>query len=148
MSQRLSDSEFKDIYSRVPRLCVDLVIRTPSGVILSLRKLPSWNGLWHLPGGTILYKEPAEKTVHRIAKSELGADVSIKKVLGYIEFPSEEATRGYGWSVSIVFLCELESDKIKTSNHDSYEIRAFTEIPENIVPEHKEFLTRNWKEIF
>ena len=52
-----SSEEFRSIYSKVPRLCVEVIIKTSGGIVLSLRKLPSWHGKWHIPGGTVYYKE-------------------------------------------------------------------------------------------
>ena len=90
-----SHEEFKNIYSRVPRLCVELVVKTPEGVILSLRKLPSYRGKWHIPGGTVFYKEKVTDAVKRVAAEELGIEVSIRELLGYIDYDSEEKERGF-----------------------------------------------------
>lgn len=43
--------EYKEIFSKVPRLCVAVVIKTNEGIVMMLRKLPSWHNQWHLPGG-------------------------------------------------------------------------------------------------
>ena len=139
--------EFKAIYSRVPRLCVALIVRTPQGVVLTLRSLPTWMGMWHTPGGTVLYKEPIPKAAEHIALQELGVEVTILKNLGYMEFPSEERERGFGWSVSIGLLCEIASGKLLEKTAEASAIRAFTELPENTLAEHKTFLTEHWKEI-
>ena len=90
----LTIKEFKEIYSKVSRATVSLVIKTNKGIALSLRNLPSWRNKWHLPGGTIFYKETVENAVKRKAKEELGIKVKIVKLLGYIEYPSEEKERG------------------------------------------------------
>ena len=148
MNHPFSDLEFKEIFSRVPRLCVDLVVRTPRGIILTLRSLPTWNNLWHTPGGTVRYKETIANAAKRVAKSELGVAVTILKTLGYMEFPSEEKERGFGWSVSIALLCELQSGELVGKNDEASDMRAFTELPENTLSEHRVFLTEHWDEIF
>lgn len=147
MAHPFSEAEFKDIFSRVPRLCVDLVVRTPEGVVLTLRSLPTWNGLWHTPGGTVFYKESVVDAVHRVAQDEIGVKVTILKMLGYMEFQSEENERGYGFSVSITFLCEIASGTFLEKTSEASEIRAFTEVPEKMIPEQKTFLTEHWEEI-
>jgi len=85
-----SPEEFKAVCSKVPRLGVDLVIIMRNGIVLTLRDLPSWKGQWHLPGGTVFYKETLEEAVARVARDELGISVSIEKMLGYIEYAEEK----------------------------------------------------------
>ena len=142
-----SSQEFKAIYSKVPRLCVDLVIKTPKGVVLSLRKLPSWYGKWHLPGGTVLYKEKIAETIARVAEEELGIEVVVKKLLGYIEYPSEEKERGFGWGITMAFLCSSNMFKAKPNNDDASEIKIFEQLPKNLIEEQGDFLRSVWSEI-
>lgn len=104
--------------------------------------------MWHTPGGTVRYKETITDAAARVAKSELGVEVTILKTLGYMEFPSEEKERGFGWSVSISLLCELQSGELVGKNEEASDMRAFTELPENTLSEHKVFLTEHWDEIF
>lgn len=139
-SHPLTSKEFRDTYSRVPRLCVDLVIKAPSGIVLTLRKIPSWQGQWHFPGGTVLYKELIEQAIHRISDEEVGVDVTATSMLGYIEYTDEQAERGFGWTVSLVFLCKTESTEFRRENYDASDIRAFTELPENLIAEQRKFL--------
>ena len=138
-TKMLTEDEFRDIYSRVPRLCADLVIETPTGLVLTLRKLDSWNNLWHLPGGTVFYKETIEQAVNRIAKEEINVQVTIKKLLGYMEFPSEEKARGFGWSIGLVVLCEIVEGQLK-KNEETSDVKIFSRLPENMIPEHVDFL--------
>lgn len=42
-------------------------------------------------------------TVKRIALEELGASVNVGKLLGYIEYTSEEKERGFGYTITMVF---------------------------------------------
>ena len=138
----LSREEFKEIYSKVPRLCVEVVIKTHGGVVLGLRKLPSWQGMWHFPGGALDYNETIAEAVERIAKDEIGVSVTMDKLLGYIEYPSEKKERGFGWSVSLAILCRPESEEFRPDNFNSSEIKVFSELPENMVVEQKEFLIK------
>jgi ADP-ribose pyrophosphatase YjhB (NUDIX family) len=136
--------QFREIYSKVPRVSVDLVIQTPNGIVLTLRKLPSWNGLWHLPGVTVLYKEPVERAVRRCAREEAGAAVTVEKLLGYLEYPSEEQQRGFGSTVSLVFLCKATNTVLR-ANREAAKIKAFSELsklPVNIIDEHRPILEK------
>lgn len=142
----LPPKEFKSIYSKVPRLCVDLIIKTQGGVLLTLRSLPDWKGYWHIPGGTVRYKETLEQAVTRIAQEELHMSVEILKSLGYIEYPSEEKERGFGWSVSIPILCVPKSEEFSVGEGAS-EVKVFTELPDTMVPEQRTFLTIHWADL-
>ncbi len=130
--------EFKEIYSKVPRLCVDLIIKKEGKILLILRQKYGWEGLWHTPGGTVYYKEPILTAVKRIGKDEAGVNVSIKKFLGYAECPGEEKARGFGYTVSLIFLCEPKNDIKETET-----IKYFSKIPRNTIPELKLFM-RNY----
>ena len=85
----LPQEEFDHIFSRVPRLTVELVIASDDrGVLLALRDFGPCQGLWHLPGGTVRFGEPLVEAVKRVAQDELGVAVSAGEMLGYIEYPS------------------------------------------------------------
>lgn len=136
----LSREEFKEVYSRVPRLAIELVIKTNDGIVLTLRKGGNgWENMWHLPGMTLLYKERIPDAIQRVAQEEAGVQVNVEKLLGYIEYPSEEKERGFGWTISVVFLCSLLSGELHT-NSDASEIRVFTQLPDNLIEEEKTFL--------
>ncbi len=103
----LPEEEFHAIYSRVPRLCVEVVIVTAErGVLLSLRDIPPNIGAWHIPGGTVLFGEPLEAAVRRVARHELGLDVAVGELLGYIEYPSHHQN-GLDSPVGLAFRAQL-----------------------------------------
>src|SRR5436305_1013854 len=85
----LPKEEYDAIYSRVPRLSVEVLVLDPArGVILALRDIPPFEGAWHIPGGTVLFGEPVTEAVRRVAQRELGVEVTADELLGYIEYPS------------------------------------------------------------
>lgn len=135
-----SYEEFKAIYSQVPRLVVEVVVQTENGIVLTLRKDTSWNNLWHLPGGTVFYKEYIEDAIQRISREELSIEVTKQKFIDYLEYPSEEKERGFGWSVGLAFLCTPNSP-LPEYNQEGEKIQVFDSIPDNIVEEHKRLLT-------
>lgn len=139
--KKLPFEEFKSIYSKVPRLCVDLVIKNDQGVVFSKRSIPPAVGMWHFPGGTVLLRETIQDAVKRIAQDELGIDVEIIKLLGYIEFFKDkpQGTEIYGQSVSLALLAHPLSDQIRGSDQGK-EVKFFTTIPEDTILEHKLFL--------
>lgn len=138
-SKPFTEEEFKSIYSRVPRLCVEVVIQSPKGILLTLRSLPSWNNQWHLPGGTVLFGEKLEEATKRIAEDELGASITVGQMIGLIEYPSEQKERGYGHGIGVAYLCHLNSPNIKL-NTEASDAKFFQSAPENIIQEQGDFL--------
>lgn len=138
-SKPFSYKEFSEIYSKVARLTVEVVIIQDNKVLLTKRKLPSWHDMWHIPGGTVLYKEKVADAIARVAKEEVGVKVEVEKILGYIEYPSEERERGFGWSVGMAFQCRIIEGNI-SPNEDSSDVQFFNPLPANTIPEPKEFL--------
>jgi len=131
--------EFKDIFSRVPRACVEVAIKTDDGILLTLRKKYSYIGQWHMPGGSVYYRERLHDTVKRVAFDELGIEVTVEKLLGVIEYFSEEKEKGFGYSLGIVFLCRPLSTKFRLNDQAS-EARFFKLLPPNMVEEQKKFI--------
>ena len=140
--QPFTIEEFEFIYSRVPRVTVDLVIRSSRGILLTLRQKHGWLGQWHLPGGTIYLGEKVLDTVHRVAEEEVGLKLEVEKFLGYNEFPSESKERGYGYSIALVFLCRPLSENV-TLDHLAEDFDFFETLPEKMIAEQKEFLLKN-----
>lgn len=133
--QRLSDEEFTTIYHKVPRVAVDLVIITRQGVLLTKRAIPPYLGMWHIPGGTILFNEPVKHAVDRIAKDELGVRVKIVKPIGIIEYFEEDGRH----TVGSAHLIEIVSGKLRGSNQGK-EIKFFSKLPISCIPVQKKFL--------
>src|SRR5664280_1777287 len=57
-SAPLSEAEYQEVFAKVPRLTVEVVVQGPSGVLLTKRTSGPCAGLWHLPGGTVRFGEP------------------------------------------------------------------------------------------
>lgn len=77
--KKLSKEEFDKIYQRVPRICVEVIVNTSQGIILTKRLISPCVGMWHIPGGTVYFGEKLEEAANRIADDELGIDIDIKK---------------------------------------------------------------------
>ncbi|MBT4277263.1 NUDIX hydrolase [Candidatus Falkowbacteria bacterium] len=130
--------EFKNIYSRVPRLTVEVIIKTKNGILLVKRTIPPRKGLWHIPGGTVLMGEKIEDSVKRVAKNELNFEVRSKKLLGIIEYNfSDENYFSFpiGLAYEVDIIAEIKNSKTKID-----EFKYFKKIPDNTIIEQKEFL--------
>jgi len=135
--QPLSESEFGEIFSRVPRLTVEVVVRGPGGLLLTRRDSGPCAGLWHIPGGTVRFGEPVTAAVRRVAADELGLDLDAGPFLGYIEYPSHYRN-GLDSPVGMAFLCEVDGGQTVGTDVDH---QWFTEPPEPMHPEQVDFLT-------
>lgn len=100
-----------------------------------------------MPGSTVYYQEPVEACVRRTAEQEAGVQVEIDRFLGFQDYPEEANVRGFGHSVSLIFLCYI-MDGTLAHDEDSEDIATFQELPETMVKENKEFLESHWKQIF
>ncbi|MBI4057936.1 NUDIX domain-containing protein [Candidatus Microgenomates bacterium] len=135
--KRIPFKEFSYIYHRVPRLCVDALIKTTDGIVLSKRDILPAKGWWHIPGGTVLLEETLEQAVKRVAKEELGVIVMVKNIAGVIEYFGKSNFGGH--SVDIVHLAHITSGSLHGSKQGK-EVKVFKVLPKHLVSEHKKFL--------
>ena len=135
--KKLSPEEFMAIYHKVPRATVDVVIKTEKGILLTKRSIPPFKGMWHIPGGTILFRESIAHAINRIVDDELGIKVKIIHPLGVIECFEEDGRH----TISNAYLAEIREGKPK-GNNQGKEISYFKKIPENCIPFQKKFLRR------
>jgi ADP-ribose pyrophosphatase YjhB (NUDIX family) len=134
----LPRADYEDIFGRVPRLTVEVVIVSPQGVLLTLRRRGPCAGLWHIPGGTVRYGEPLGDAVARVARDELDVDAAAGRLLGYIEYPSHLA-RGIDWPVGIAFAADVapeDRDKLAAMPGAGW----FRDLPPEMHEEQRAFL--------
>jgi 8-oxo-dGTP diphosphatase len=133
MSEPLPKDEFDRIFSRVPRLTVEVLITSQErGVLLALRDVDPCRGMWNLPGGTVRFGEQLVDAVRRVAADELGVCVRVGALVGYIEYPSHYEN-GLDSPVGLVFRAEPLD---QARSHGQW----FTALPENMHEEQKVFL--------
>lgn len=129
----LTDKQYKYVFSKVPRACVDMVVGYKGKLVLVKRAIEPSKDMWSFPGGRVRHRETIEEATNRIAKDEIGVGVSIKKLVDYMEFLNED----YQHSVSLLFLVNITDPEIKL-NFQSSEVGFFDALPENMQPQHKE----------
>lgn len=140
---RLSDEDFAYVYSKVPRLNVDLVVRVgDSGIVLVKRSIEPNIGSWHLPGGTVYKGETLAEASTRVTKNETGFDADVVRTLGSMEFPEEKRGDIVVHTVSIVVEVKVTGGELK---HDSNakEIAIVKQLPSQVITEHFLFLKEN-----
>ena len=132
----LTEQEFREIYAKVPRLTVEVVITSPLGILLTKRTEGPCSGLWHIPGGTVRFGEPLVVAVTRVASMELDLDIEVGPLLGYIEYPSHYLN-GLDSPVGMAFLCSVAVDPGAGGSSGRW---WFTEPPDPMHDEQVEFL--------
>jgi 8-oxo-dGTP pyrophosphatase MutT (NUDIX family) len=137
----LPEDEFRAIYRRVPRLCVEVVIVDPERrVLLARRDIPPNVGAWHIPGGTVLFGESLADAVRRVARDELSLDMDPVELLGYIEYPSHYEN-GLDSPVGLAFRTEPTSDtSLAPELPDG--CGWFGRLPAGLYAEQREFLAQ------
>ena len=136
----LPRSEYEAIYAKIPRLTVEVVIVSSDGVLLTRRQTGPCTGLWHIPGGTVRFGEALTEAVRRVAKQELGVEVTIDDLLGYIEYPSHLA-RGLDWPVGIAFRVQLTPSSADQFRPTPHAAAWFATLPEEMHDEQMVFLS-------
>lgn len=142
--RRIPFPEFKKIYSRVPRLTVEVVVQDQSGSILLIRRtIPPAVGEWHTPGGTVLKGETLHESVLRVGMEELGVNVRVVRCLGVIEYLSYK--NHYSQDISIAYLVRIQGKRglhntfVLDGHADMYDFFPVNKLPKNIIKEQGVF---------
>jgi ADP-ribose pyrophosphatase YjhB (NUDIX family) len=139
LTRPFTPQEFRSIYSRVPRLSVDVLIKTPGGLVLTLREIDPYKGQWHMPGGTVLHGETLHEAVMRSAREEVGLEVEVTRPLGYIEYLSERDLGVFNQTASLVFLASVVGGELRGSS-EAKNVKAWSRLPENMIIDQKRFI--------
>lgn len=109
-SAGLPDEVFSYISRTTPLINVDLLIKDENRrTLLSWRNDQYAGKGWHVPGGIVRFKETLETRVKKVAKTELGVDVSFDATpmaLNQIINPEHEIR---GHFISFLYKCTLPS---------------------------------------
>ena len=126
MREPLPKDEFDRIFSKVPRLTVEVLITSDDrGVLLALRDVDPCRGTWNLPGGTVRFGEPLVDAVRRVAADELGISVRAGPLVGYIEYPSHYEN-GLDSPVGLVFRARPREEPILSAGGSPFFPRTCT----------------------
>lgn len=136
----LPQADYDAIFARVPRLTVEVVITgaNSEGVLLSRRQRGPCRGLWHIPGGTVRFGEPLTESAKRVVRQELGLEVAVGPLIGYIEYPSHLALGD--WPVGMAFRATLSPSSVSYGDGHRHLMAWFSQLPEEMHEEQKVFL--------
>ncbi len=136
----LSEQEFHEIYARVPRLTVEVVVADERGILLTRRDIDPCRGFWHLPGGTVHFGEHLLVSVRRVAKQELGIQVIDAEAAGFLEYPSH-FERGLDHPVGLAFRVTRYDGDLRVGP-DASQYGWFRELPGPMHGEQIRFLEK------
>ncbi len=106
-------------------LVVDVIIRTPGGVVLVKRRNEPYKGRWALPGGFVCYGERAEDAAAREVREETGLRVKLGKLVGVYSDPKRDPR---GHVVSVCFSARRAGGRLRASS-DAQDVKIFKRIP-------------------
>ena len=125
-----------------PMINVDLLIKTPEGVLLTWREDRHFVPGWHIPGGIIRFMEKIDTRLDAVAFSELGATLKKERKLLNIHefFYPELSSRNH--FISLLYEVELSSEvtiprctNLTAPKHGEYAF--FRTAPENLLEPHE-----------
>ena len=135
----IPSEKWEVIVRHVPIASVDLVVRSPDGIVLGKRANAPAKGKWFVPGGRIHKHESLTDAVHRLANAELGVnDATIRESLGTYEhfYDASDINDSEGKHyLANGFVVETATGvKDMTIDDQHSEIRAFhtSDLPSNL----------------
>ncbi len=136
--KKLSKEDYTFVYSRAPRLCVDMVIRNEdNGILLIERTIDPGRGMWHFPGGTVLKGESLHDAMQRIAKEETNLDIIETSIIGMMDFYQE--SNPYFHTVSAVFETQVKEGEL-TGSFQGENLHYFKNLPDKMIEEQRKFI--------
>jgi ADP-ribose pyrophosphatase YjhB (NUDIX family) len=127
--QLLSQPVYDAIYSRVPRICVDMIVMDDNKDILLIKRTNSpYKSYYNMPGGRIFFRESILSALNRISYREIGTHISDYKLIGTAEMIMERDIKQKRHSISLVYLVKLQG----IAKYGTY----FSKLPKRIVQEH------------
>lgn len=126
-----TNQEYQNIYSRVPRICVDLIATKNNHIILEKRDTGPYLGMWGLIGGGVKFGETLEEAIQRHALDGLGVLVGEITFVGIEEYLVTDDD--WRHSVSLNYL-------VKTNKILNPRAKVFHSLPLNIIPQQAKLL--------
>lgn len=146
----IPENLYKEIVSRLPICCIDVLVVFAGKFLLVKRKKIPFRNKWWLAGGRLFLGESFDAGLKRKLKEELGiTKIKSRKFLG-VGVTKYNSGQGYfglpGHTVNLTFSAEINKDQaekiiLDTENHLSW--RWFGKIPNEIDHYLKNLLKTN-----
>jgi 8-oxo-dGTP diphosphatase len=134
----LTKTEYDSIYSKVPRLSVEVLLTDDRGAIFMTKRAIEPCTQWCVPGGTVYYGETLLEAVRRVGRRELNIDIEAAEFIGYLEYRSH-----YEQGIDSLVALMFRVDRFRGEPEHNVEASAsgwFTEIPDDIHQDIDRFL--------
>ncbi|MEA3490572.1 MAG: NUDIX domain-containing protein [Campylobacterota bacterium] len=135
LSVFIDDSLFRDIIDHTPLVSLDLVVKKDGKVLLGQRCNRPAKGYWFTIGGRILKNEKIRDTIHRIARDELGTELTnAAEFVGLFEhFYDDGIYEGVSTHyVNLVYEAEVDDlPALPDDQHDTYRWFGIDELLES-----------------
>ena len=140
----LSDYDYDYIYSRVPRACVDVIIKQNGKLLLTFRNHPPNNSLWHIIGGRIQLFETIKDTALRVVNKETNITINPDKLIlkECCEFLDEQMPKYNMHSVSYIFEYNLDDNISIDEITNKRKWFKYDEIPCDVIKQHSAVLKK------
>ncbi|MFC7139617.1 NUDIX domain-containing protein [Halosimplex aquaticum] len=81
----IPEDEFATVLNRVPQACVEVVLERDGQALLAHRTKEPAKGEWFWPGSRLFKGERLEDAARRVAREELGVEVTVEERVGVYE---------------------------------------------------------------
>lgn len=98
----------------------DVVIEKGGKIVMVVRAIEPFKGMWEWPGGHVEENETVEECAIREAKEETGLDIKLKEILGVYSEPGRDPR---GPTVTTAFIAEAVSGKLQPAT-DAKEVKV------------------------
>ncbi|WP_276272924.1 NUDIX domain-containing protein [Haloarcula litorea] len=130
--ERLPEATFATCLENMPQPCVDLVVASGDGVLLTRRQNEPAKGEWFWPGSRLYKGERLDDAAHRVAEEELGlAPVEVERLGVSEHFWDTASVDGVDsrHTIPVVYWVEPVGDQSVTLDEQHDESRVVTEPP-------------------
>lgn len=128
--EHVPEDLFAEFVERMPQVCVEIVLETAAGLFLAKRAIEP--EIWFWPGSRLYKGETLEEAAHRVAREEVGIEVTILDQYGpYEHFWKESSTEGSPsrHTVNTVYHVEPADDEYEITLDDQHsEYRFLTRL--------------------
>jgi len=126
---------------KAPCITVDIIIETPSGIVLIERKNFPYG--WAIPGGFVDYGETLEDAAVREAKEETSLEVTLIRQFHTYSDPSRDPRHH---TISTIFIAKAEGTPIAADDaKEAMTFKDFYALPDEIAFDHRGILEDYFK---
>jgi len=134
---------FYFVSAHTPLVCIDLLIKTNDGILLTWRSDKFYGPGWHIPGGIIRFKEKIEVRIKKTLRNELSV-----KLNSYSESPIDfneqfnpkRNIRGH--FIALLYKCSIDKNppekiRYKSNTKINGTWKWHNSFPKNMIKQHQ-----------